>query len=229
MRKIIITAIVILAALAMIAATDPLADLKQEFDALKTQVAEMEGRLAYIERFAPVDTFEPIEGTGSTTELATAVNNRILFADGIEIADTGASVITRQSEIKSLPDWARPPSGNRLVAVNVNMYNTSREPGLILAGNCPWETRDTLAIDYSGRCGETMFWNIEVDEEVYPLIGPIEGWFETIYWEEAQDATVSQSTMYFHVESPRPLDGLLTYKHLANPDSHRYWKLKRDR
>ena len=228
MRKILIVAAIIVAALAVIAATDtdPLAELTQAVTDLTARVDDHEARLAYLERFIPEDTFQPIEGAGSTAELATALNSRILLADGMEIAVTGAKVITRASEIKGIADangdWITPTSGNKLVLVNVNIYNTSRELGVIEASMCPWESQDTLATYYRGRCDETVFWNLEVGDEIAPMLDSDHGLL-------AEDATVSKSTLYFHVKAGRPLGGLLTYKHPANADSHRYWKLQRDR
>ena len=221
MRKIIFIVAVVVAALAVLAATDPLADLTQEVATLKAQVEDHETRLEYLERFLPVDTFQTIEGAGSTAELATAINNRVLVADGIEVTVTGASVITKQSEIRLLPDWASPPAGKNLVSVNLNIYNTSRELGVINTGVCPWESRDTLATYYYGSCEETIFWNITVDDDDYPMVGPDDQLV-------AYDATVTQTTIYFHVEAAGALEGMLTYRHPANESSHRFWKLKRD-
>ena len=221
MRKIIFIVAVVVAALAVLAATDPLADLTQEVATLKAQVEDHEARLEYLERFLPVDTYQAIEGAGSTAELATAINNRVLVADGLEVTVTGASVITRQSEIRLLPDWTSPPAGEKLVSVNVNIYNTSRVLGVINTGICPWETRDTLATYYSGSCEETIFWNITVGEDDYPLVGPSDQLV-------AVDATVTQTTLYFHTDAARPLEGMLTYKHPANESSYRFWKLQRD-
>ena len=233
MRKLMLTAAVVLAAFAVIAATqtDPLTELKQLVEGLTTRVDDHETRLAYLERFAPIDTFETIEGAGSTAELATELNNRILFADGIEIAVTGAKVITKQSEIKLLPVQTRPPAGHKLVSVDINIYNTSRELGVLNIGSCPWETRDTLATGYAGRCDYVAFWNIAMGEDVYPIVGNAYPFADPSQWFNfgilALDATVSEDTLYFHVKTARPLEGLLTYSHPANEVSQRYWKLQR--
>lgn len=229
MRKLYSTAAVIVAALAVIAATqtDPLAELKQAVADLTTQAEDHEVRLAYLERFTPIDTFQPIEGAGSTAELAADVNKRILLADGIEIAVTSAEVVRSLSDIRNLVeiygDWISPPSGFKVVLVDVNIYNASRERGLIESGMCPWESRDTLATDYRGYCEEAMFWNITVDGVDYPLATPRD-WGIGL---AEEGVTANESTLYFHVEAARPLDGLMTYKHPDNEDSHRYWKLKR--
>lgn len=83
------------------AAIDPLTQLKQDLDDLKA-------RVAYLERHAPIDTFSPITGEGSSAELAANVNRRVEVADGMSLAVTSAKIITRASEIKKLPEWVRP-------------------------------------------------------------------------------------------------------------------------
>ena len=232
MRKLILTMVVIVAAFAVIAATqtDPLEELRQAIANLTSQGEDHEARLAYLERFQPVDTFQPLEGGGSTTELAANVNSRILQADGIEIAVTGAEIVSRQSEIRTLAltygSWIKPTSGN-LVKVDVNIYNTSRVPAQIKIDMCPWETRNTLATDYAGNCEKVVFWNIEVDGESYPMVTP--GDSADTWIMEARDVTVSEFSLFFHVEANSISDGLLTYKHPANEVSHRYWKLQHDR
>ena len=221
MRKLILGVVAIVAALALIAATDPLAELTQAVTDLTTRVDDHEARLTYLERFSPADTFQPLDGAGSTAELAAALNSRILLADGIEITVTGAEVVTRESDIKLIGTWARPATGKKLVTMDINIYNTTRELGVIEGSMCPWESGDTLATSYLGSCDKTVFWNLEVGEESSPML-------DSEYGLVAENATVSQATLYFHVETARPLDGLLTYKHPANTDSHRYWKLKRE-
>ena len=232
MRKLILIAAVIVAALALIAATqtDSLTELQQAVTDLTTRVDDHAARLAYLERFQPADTFEQIAGTGSTAELAANVNSRILQADGIEIAVTGSEIVSRQSEIRTLAltygNWIKPTSGN-LVKVDVNVYNTSRVPAQIKIDMCPWETRNTLATDYAGNCEKVVFWNIEVGEESYPMETPGDSADTWIF--EAKDATVTEMSLFFHVEASNISDGLLTYKHPANEDSYRYWKLQRAR
>ena len=232
MRKLILIAAIIAAAFAVIAATqtDSLAEIQQAIADLTAQGENHEARLAYLERFQPEDTFQSLEGAGSMAELAANVNSRILQADGIEIAVTGAEIVSRQSEIRTLAltygNWIKPTSGN-LVKVDVNIYSTSRAPAQIKIDMCPWETQNTLATDYAGNCEKVVFWNIEVDGESYPLVTPGDS---TDTWiMEAQDVTVSQFSLFFHVDTSSISEGLLTYKHPANENSHRYWKLQRDR
>ena len=242
MRKVILIAAIIVAAFAAIATTqtDPLAELKQVVAGLTTRVDDHEARLAYLERRQPVDTFQPIEGAGSTAELASALNSRVPLADGIEIAVVDAEVVRGASDIRdyvqTFSDWIAPPGEHKLVKVNVNIYNTTRKQGWLELGMCPWLTYDTFATNYRGRCEETMFWNITVDGVDYPQAGP---WtnkefergkiydYVDEYGLYVDDVSVSESTLFFHVRAARPLDGLMTYKHPANEDSHRYWKLKR--
>ena len=242
MRKIILIAAIIVTALAAIAATqtDPLAELKQVVADLTARVDDHEARLAYLEQRQPIDTFQPLEGAGSTAELASAVNSRILLADGIEIAVVNAEVIRGASDIRgyveTFGDWIAPQADYKLVRVDVNIYNPTRKQGSLELGLCPWETYDTLATNYRGRCEETMFWNITVDGVDYPQVGPWtdkefeEGktyYYVSEYALYVDNVSVSKSTLFFHVMPARPLDGMMTYKHPANEDSHRYWKLKR--
>ena len=247
MRAFVLIATIIIVAVAAIAATDPLADLTQEVTDLRAQVTEMESRIAYLELFFPADTFEPIEGAGSTAELAADVNTRIALSDGIEIAVTGASEIRRRTIQKELHKWARPSTGKTLIAVDVNIYNANQEHGVIKSSTCPWESHNTLAIDYDflGTCEEIVFWNMLIGEHAYPLIGPISdrdifysvGYYlennldeDDVYWGITTFAEMRHTTMYFHIENDQlPSHALLAYKHPANPDSHRYWKLKRER
>ena len=91
---------------AVIAATDPLADLTQEIADLRAQVEDYEARLDYMERFLPVDTFQSIEG--ATADMSTEINSRVQWADGIELTVLDASLIAGQSKIKLLLDWANP-------------------------------------------------------------------------------------------------------------------------
>lgn len=194
------------------AAIDPLTQLKQDLDDLKA-------RVAYLERFSPIDTFSPITGVGSSAELAASLNRRVEVADGIAVAVTGAKMITRGSEINSLPEWARPPSDYTLVDVKVTTFNTGEWGGRLRTGVCPLETHDTLATDYWEDCDEIYFWNIVVNGEEYPLVG-------TADWGRVNNQRTS--TMYFHTRG-RALQGRLTYNHPSSEHSHRYWKLQRRR
>ena len=205
------------AALVLILATaaiDPLTQVKQDLDDLKA-------RVAYLERFAPIDTFSPITGAGSSAELAANINRRVEVADGIAVAVTGARMITRGkwSEITELPEWAIPASGYTLVEVKVTTFNTGEWGGRLKTGVCPLETHDTLATDYWEDCDETYFWNIVVDGTEYPIVG-------TTDWGRVDNQRTS--AMYFHTQG-RALQGRLTYKHPGSEHSHRYWKLQRTR
>ncbi len=229
MKKIMGIVAVLIGAIALIAATDPLAELMEQVTELQAQIAAMEtnasdleSRLAYLERFDPKDTFEPIEGTGSVPIQAAPVNTRLLFADGIEIAVISAAVIRKHSEVKELPEWAKPGSGESVVAVDVNLYNGTRKHGSVNTSMCPWESQDTLATYYGGDCAEFSFWSIIVGDEAFPLAGPT-----SLPMEEG--ASLNRITLYFPVSNIRPLKGVLAYEHPANEVSHRYWRIDRER
>lgn len=85
------------------AAVDPLTQIKQDIDDLKA-------RVAYLERFAPIDTFIAITGEGSSSDLAANINRRVEVADGISVAVTNARMITRGkwSEINRCPNGLYP-------------------------------------------------------------------------------------------------------------------------
>lgn len=253
MRKLALVLAAALAAFVVIAATqtDSLAELKQTVADLTAQVEAQEARLDYFERFQPIDTFQPIQGVGSTAELAAEVNKRVPLADGINIAVTDAKVVRGASDIRDYVeeygDWIAPPADFKLVVVDVNIYNTPRVRGLIESGMCPWESRDTLATLYKIYCEKTMFWNIRIDGVDYPLASPLRspGGLKTQHIKidgvdyllvsptdlgigvAEEGITANTSTLFFHVKAARPLEGLMTYAHPGNEDSHRYWKLKR--
>ena len=229
MKKIMGIAAVLIAAIALIAATDPLAELTEQVGELQTQLtaiemhtSDLQARVAYLERFDPRDTFEPIEGAGSEPRRAAPVNSRLPFADGIEIAVISAAVIRKHSDVKDLPEWARPGTGESVVAVDVNLYNGTRRQGSVNTSVCPWESQNTLATYYSGDCPEMSFWNILVEGEAFPLVGPT-----SLPMEEG--ASLNRSTLYFHVSNIRPLEGVLAYEHPANEISRRYWRIDRVR
>lgn len=219
------------AALVLILATaaiDPLTQIKQDLDDLKA-------RVAYLERFAPVDTFSPITGEGSTAELAAKVNQRVEVADGISLAVTSAKMITRVSEIRKLPEWARPTSEDTLVEVQVTIFNTGEWGGRLNTDICPLETHHTLATDYEADCDRTYFWNIVVNGYEYPIVAPDDdwdwsdrgSWHTWNNWGRVDNQRSSK--MYFHTRGRMPLQGILTYSHPDNEDSRRYWKLRRTR
>ncbi|MYC08071.1 MAG: hypothetical protein F4X57_13020 [Chloroflexi bacterium] len=229
MKKIIGIVAVLMAAIALIAATDPLAELTEQvaelqaqITAMETHASDLESRMAYLERFDPRDTFEPIEGAGSRPIQAAPVNARLPFADGIEIAVISAAVIRKHSEVKELPEWARPGAGESVVAVDVNLYNGTRKHGSVNTSMCPWESQDTLATYYGGDCAKFSFWSILVEDEAFPLVGPT-----SLPMEEG--ASLNRITLYFRVSSVRPLEGVLAYEHPANEVSHRYWRIDRVR
>ena len=229
MKKIMGIVAVLMAAIALIAATDPLAELteqvtelQEQITAMETQTSDLESRLAYLERFDPRDTFEAIEGAGSAPRQAAPVNTRLPFADGIEIAVIRAAVIRKHSDVKDLPDWTKPGPGESVVAVDVNLYNGTRKQGAVNTSMCPWESQDTLATYYGGDCAEFSFWNILVEDESFPLVGPT-----YLYMEEG--ASLNRITLYFNVSNVRPLKGVLAYEHPANEFSRRYWRIDRVR
>lgn len=195
------------------AAVDPLTHIKQDIDDLKA-------RVDYLERFAPIDTFSPITGAGSSSELAANMNRRVEVADRISVSVTGARIITRASEINELPEWARPTSDYKLVEVKVTTFNMGEWGGRLRTGICPLETHDTLATDYWEDCDLTYFWNIAVNDAEYPIVG-------TSDWGRVDNQR--NSIMYFHTRGRAPLQGILTYSHPSNEHSHRYWKLHRRR
>ncbi|MXY47338.1 MAG: hypothetical protein F4Y44_10250 [Chloroflexi bacterium] len=229
MKKIMGIVAVLMAAIALVAATDPLAELTEQVNELQAQItaiethaSALESRMAYLERFDPRDTFEPIEGAGSAPIQPAPVNTRLPFADGIEIAVISAAVIRKHSEVKELPEWVRPGAGESVVAVDVNLYNGSRKHGSVNTSMCPWESQDTLATYYGGDCAKFSFWSILVDDEAFPLVGPT-----SLPMEEG--ASLNRTTLYFHVSNIRPLKGVLAYEHPANEISHRYWRIDRVR
>ena len=200
--------------LTAVAAIDPLAEVKQEIEDLKA-------RVEYLERFIPIDTFEQMTGPGSSIELAADLNQRVIIADNIALAVTQAELITKASEIKLLPEEIKPKSsGVKLLALEVTIHNTGEWGGMLRTGDCPWETHDTFATDYWGDCEQTTFWNVVVDDREYPVIG-------TLDWGRVYN--YSNSRMYFHISSGNPMHGILTYKHPGNENSHRYWKIQRNR
>ena len=211
------------------AAVDPLTQIKQDIDDLKA-------RVAYLERFAPIDTFSPITGDGSSAELAARLNRRVEVADGVSLAVTSAKMITKVSDIKKLPEWVRPTSNDdTLVEVKVTIFNTGEWGGRLNTDVCPLETHHTLATDYESDCDRIYFWNIAVDGEEFPIVAPDDDWglSDRSSWHAWNNwgrvDNQRNSTMYFHTRGRMPLQGMLTYKHPDNEHSHRYWKLRRTR
>ena len=88
----------------------------------------------------------------------------------------------------------------------MNIYNTSRDLGVVSTGICPWESHDILRQTTWASCEETVFWNITSGEDDYPLVGPSD-------WGTARDITVSRSILHFHSEADKQLEDILTYKY----------------